>query len=56
MDGHSVVWKNTGTICLQAMPQYFYDFTNTINMPPNNSVSVKVLFYPNYLVLRKVKS
>ncbi|OGX83920.1 hypothetical protein BEN48_03155 [Hymenobacter glacialis] len=52
----SVVWKNAGTTYLQAeeaTPQYFDNFNNTINTPHNNSVSVKVLYYLDYLALRK---
>ncbi|WP_426061027.1 DUF5916 domain-containing protein [Hymenobacter sp. B1770] len=51
----SVVWKNAGTTYLQAeeaTPQYFNNFNNTINTPHNNSVSVKVLYFLDYLALR----
>jgi len=52
----SVVWKNAGATFLQAneaTPQYFDNFSNTLNTPHNNSVSVKVLYYLDYLALRR---
>jgi hypothetical protein len=52
----SIVWKNAGSTYLlaeQATPQFFDNFNNTINTPHNNSVSVKVLYYLDYLALRK---
>ncbi|GAB3298927.1 hypothetical protein GCM10027511_14190 [Hymenobacter humi] len=52
----SVVWKNAGSTYLQAeeaTPLYFDNFNNTINTPHNNSVSVKVLYYLDYLTVRK---
>jgi hypothetical protein len=52
----SVVWKNAGTTYLQAneaTPQFFDNFNNTINTPHNNSLSVKVLYYLDYLALRR---
>jgi hypothetical protein len=55
----SVVWKNAGSTYLQAeeaTPQFFDNFNNTINTPHNNSVSVKVLYYLDYLALRKSSS
>jgi hypothetical protein len=54
----SVVWKNAGTTQLQAneaTPQFFDNFSNTINTPHNNSVSVKVLYYLDYLTLTRGK-
>ncbi|GAA3999925.1 hypothetical protein GCM10022408_08660 [Hymenobacter fastidiosus] len=54
----SVVWKNAGSTFLlaeEATPQYFDNFNNTINTPHNNSVSVKVLYYLDYLMLRRKK-
>ena len=52
----SVVWKNAGSTYLQAneaTPQFFDNFNNTINTPHNNSLSVKVLYYLDYLALRR---
>ena len=52
----SIVWKNAGSTFLQAeeaTPQYFDNFNNTINTPHNNSVSVKVLYYIDYLTLKR---
>jgi hypothetical protein len=54
----SVVWKNAGTSFLQAneaTPLYFDNLSNTINTPHSNSVSVKVLYYLDYLAFRKNK-
>ncbi|MBC6605469.1 carbohydrate binding family 9 domain-containing protein [Hymenobacter sp. BT188] len=54
----SVVWKNAGTSFLQAneaTPLYFDNLSNTINTPHNNSVSVKILYYLDYLAFRKNK-
>ena len=52
----SVVWKNAGVTEPQgemATPQFFDNFNNTINTPHNNSVSIKVLYFLDYLNLRK---
>ncbi|MCC2546959.1 carbohydrate binding family 9 domain-containing protein [Hymenobacter sp. BT175] len=52
----SVVWKNVGSTFLnaeQATPLYFENLNNTINTPHNNSVSIKVLYYLDYLDVRK---
>jgi hypothetical protein len=54
----SVVWKNAGYTFLnaeKATPQYFDNFNNTINTPHNNSLSVKVLYYLDYLMVRRPK-
>ncbi|GAB3244176.1 hypothetical protein GCM10027346_41630 [Hymenobacter seoulensis] len=54
----SVVWKNTGTTYLQAeqaMPQYFASFSHSINSPLNNSVSVKVIYFLDYLAFKTGK-
>ncbi|WP_310395253.1 DUF5916 domain-containing protein [Hymenobacter sp.] len=51
----SIVWKNAGAAFFEAnaaTPQYFDNLSNTINTPHNNSVSVKVLYYLDYLALR----
>ena len=51
----SIVWKNAGSTYLQAeeaTPQYFDNFSNIINTPHNNSVSVKILYYLDYLAFR----
>ena len=54
----SVVWKNAGSSYLEAneaTPLYFDNLSNTINTPHNNSVSVKVLYFLDYLALRRSK-
>jgi hypothetical protein len=51
----SVVWKNAGSSFLtadQATPLYFDNLTNTVNTPHSNSVSIKVLYYLDYLMLK----
>ncbi|WP_177189671.1 DUF5916 domain-containing protein [Hymenobacter actinosclerus] len=54
----TVVWKNANASYLagdETLPQYFTNFNNTLNTPHNNSVSVKVLYYLDYLTLRPKK-
>jgi len=51
----SIVWKDAATSFFNATaatPLYFDNLSNTINAPHNNSVSVKVLYYLDYLALR----
>ena len=48
----SLVWKNAGSSYLagnEATPLYFDNLSNTLNTPHNNNVSVKVLYYLDYL-------
>ncbi|RIY08774.1 hypothetical protein D0T11_13640 [Hymenobacter rubripertinctus] len=51
----SIVWKNAGSSFLEAneaTPLYFSNLSNTINTPHNNNVSIKILYYLDYLMLR----
>ena len=51
----SIVWKNASASFFQAneaTPLYFENLSNTINTPHNNNVSIKVLYYLDYLALR----
>ncbi|WP_400193771.1 DUF5916 domain-containing protein [Hymenobacter sp. B81] len=51
----SVVWKNAGDFSRdanEATPLYFDNLANTINTPHNNSLSIKILYYLDYLALR----
>ncbi|MET4076774.1 DUF5916 domain-containing protein [Hymenobacter sp. UYCo722] len=51
----SVVWKNASASFFQAnqaTPLYFDNLSNTINTPHNNNVSIKLLYYLDYLALR----
>ena len=51
-----IVWKNAGSTYLdgnEATPLYFRNLQNTVNTPHNNSLSVKVLYYLDYLALRR---
>jgi hypothetical protein len=51
----SVVWKDATASFLQgneATPLYFDNLSNTLNTPHNNNVSVKILYYLDYLSLR----
>jgi hypothetical protein len=52
----SVVWKDATSSYLlgsEATPLYFDNLANTANTPHNNNVSVKVLYYLDYLSLRR---
>lgn len=52
----SIVWKNASSSFLEAneaTPLYFDNLSNTINTPHNNNVSVKVLYYLDYLMLKR---
>ncbi|MDX5422026.1 MAG: carbohydrate binding family 9 domain-containing protein [Hymenobacteraceae bacterium] len=49
----SIVWKNA--ILKEeeeVIPQYFDNFSRAISSPQNNTLSVKVLYYLDYLILR----
>jgi len=51
----SVVWKDATASFLQgneATPLYFDNLSNTLNTPHNNNVSIKILYYLDYLSLR----
>ena len=51
----SIVWKNAGSSFLEAneaTPLYFNNLSNTINTAHNNNVSIKILYYLDYLMLR----
>ena len=51
----SIVWKNASASFLEsnaATPLYFDNLSNTINTPHNNNVSVKVLYFLDYLAIR----
>ncbi len=54
----SVVWKDATASFLQgneATPLYFDNLSNTLNTPHNNNVSIKILYYLDYLSLRRVR-
>ncbi|MBC6989432.1 DUF5916 domain-containing protein [Hymenobacter sp. BT491] len=54
----NIVWKNAGSSFLladEATPQYFDNFNRTINTPHNNSLSIKVLYYLDYLTFKRQK-
>ncbi|NML64595.1 carbohydrate binding family 9 domain-containing protein [Hymenobacter sp. RP-2-7] len=51
----SLVWKNASATSLlgnEATPLYFDNLTNVANTPHNNNVSIKILYYLDYLALR----
>ena len=51
----SLVWKEAAATSLlgnAATPLYFDNLTNVANTPHNNNVSIKVLYYLDYLSLR----
>ncbi|GAA4375649.1 DUF5916 domain-containing protein [Hymenobacter koreensis] len=52
----SIVWKNAGSTFLradQATPLYFDNLGSTINTPHNNSVSVRILYFLDYVDLKR---
>lgn len=52
----SIVWKNASSSFLEAneaTPLYFDNLSNTINTPHNNNVSIKILYYLDYLMLKR---
>ena len=50
----NIVWKNgINTFEKDVINNYFKNFNNTLSAPQNNSVSLKVLYYIDYLTLRK---
>ena len=51
----SIVWKNASASFFEASaatPLYFDNLNSTINTPHNNSVSIKVLYFLDYLAVR----
>jgi hypothetical protein len=55
----SLVWKDATASYLQgneSTPLYFDNLTNVANTPHNNNVSVKVLYYLDYLSLRRKRA
>ncbi|WP_460614085.1 DUF5916 domain-containing protein [Hymenobacter seoulensis] len=55
----SIVWKNASASFLEAneaTPLYFDNLSNTVNTPHNNNVSIKVLYYLDYLMLKRRRS
>ncbi|QKG52284.1 DUF5916 domain-containing protein [Hymenobacter sp. BRD67] len=51
----SLVWKNAGGTSIlgsEATPLYFDNLASTINTAHNNNVSVKILYYLDYLTVR----
>jgi hypothetical protein len=53
----SIVWKNTiNTSGDQLVHNYFTDLGNTINAPQSNSFSIRVLYYLDYLNIKKAFS
>ena len=52
----SLVWKNASATSLlgnEATPLYFDNLANVANTPHNNNVSIKILYYLDYLNLRR---
>jgi hypothetical protein len=50
----SVTWKNAAqTFDNTAKPGYGMNFNNTLKSPQNNTVSLKLLYYIDYINLRK---
>jgi len=52
----NIVWKNAiGTFGNQVVNNYFKNIDNTLSSPQNNSISFKILYYLDYLQLRRKK-
>ena len=51
----SIVWKNAiNTLDDQLVHGYFNDLGHTLNSPQSNSFSIRVLYYLDYLYIKKV--
>ena len=52
----NIVWKNAiGTFNNTVVTNYFKNIDNTLSAPQNNSISFKMLYFLDYLQLRKKK-
>ncbi len=52
----TVAWKNAGVLFNQEVQdKYFENISNTLREPQQNSLSLKVIYYLDYLKLKKVK-
>jgi len=52
----NIVWKNAiGTFNNTVVTNYFKNIDNTLSAPQNNSISFKILYFLDYLQLRKKK-
>ena len=52
----NIVWKNAiGTFGKEVVNNYFKNIDNTLSSPQNNSISFKILYYLDYLQLRRKK-
>lgn len=50
----NIVWKNAiGSFGNTVVDNYFRNIDNTLSSPQNNSISVKILYYLDYLQLRR---
>ncbi len=53
----NIVWKNAiSTFDDTVVPGYFKNVSNTLDSPQNNSISFKILYFLDYLQLKKQKS
>ena len=51
-----IVWKNGSNINERIVESnYFHNFNHNINAPQSNSISLKILFYLDYLQLKRKK-
>lgn len=52
----NIVWKNAiGSFDNNIQDSYFSNFKNTLSAPQNNSVSIRVIYFLDYLNLKKKK-
>ncbi|CAN5295466.1 hypothetical protein BH09BAC2_BH09BAC2_04010 [soil metagenome] len=53
----NIVWKNSAfDFEQQTIRSYFNNFKHTIETPQNNSFSIKILYYLDYLRLKSKKA
>jgi len=49
----NIVWKDEGSMFNQTIDYgYFKNFDRTLNEPQNNNLSIKIIYYLDYLNLR----
>ena len=52
----NIVWKNNATKCnAEIINGYFKNFSNTVTSPQNNNFSIKIIYFLDYLELKKLE-
>src|SRR4029077_20707354 len=49
----NIVWKDQSEYAENVPPQYFKNFGQTIEAPQNNNLSLKIIYYLDYLDFKK---